>query len=414
MSARRTVLEVARWEFLRFFKLKDQVLTFVIVLAVGIGIWAVGKIAEKSLARRATIAVVAPADFRIDLPPGSRLVLARRSDAERANLRREVEERSLDGLLIVSSADSATLRVAKNVPWESELETAFQAASKEARLRTMGLSREDEARISRPGAWSVDHGSPGERERRRAAGIWSAVFVGLTLLGLYMGSAFLLIAITGEKRLRVTEQVVSAITPQTWIDGKILGLSGVACATTVNLAVAIVVTGMITAFLDSLTSGGRAAIEVASASGEVVDVSLWMVDPWFLLIAVVFAVLGFFFWFTLFAAVASTIDDPNTSSRNIFLFAPMIPASISFLGLRDPDGPLMRVLALLPFSSPAALPVRVAVGEPALWEGILSFALLVGSIALFRRAAGKVFGLGMLLYGKEPRWSEVWRWVREA
>src|SRR5690625_5507453 len=33
--------------------------------------------------------------------------------------------------------------------------------------------------------------------------------------------------ITREKQMRITEQVVSAIHPQTWIDGKILGISGI-------------------------------------------------------------------------------------------------------------------------------------------------------------------------------------------
>jgi hypothetical protein len=38
----------------------------------------------------------------------------------------------------------------------------------------------------------------------------------------------------------------------------------------------------------------------------------------------------------------------------------------------------------------------------------------MGAVWLMRRAAGKVFHLGMLMYGKEPTWAEVRRWMRET
>ena len=53
----------------------------------------------------------------------------------------------------------------------------------------------------------------------------AGLLVGLMMLGVFTGIAYQFIVITGEKQLRVTEQVVSAITPQMWIDGKILGIS---------------------------------------------------------------------------------------------------------------------------------------------------------------------------------------------
>jgi ABC-2 type transport system permease protein len=47
-------------------------------------------------------------------------------------------------------------------------------------------------------------------------------------------------------------------------------------------------------------------------------------------------------------------------------------------------------------------------------EVALAVLLLVGAVWLMRRAAGKVFHLGMLMYGKEPTWAEVRRWMRET
>lgn len=43
-------------------------------------------------------------------------------------------------------------------------------------------------------------------------------------MGVFLGLACQFIAINGEKNLRITGVIVSAVSPQTWIDGKILGL----------------------------------------------------------------------------------------------------------------------------------------------------------------------------------------------
>jgi ABC-2 type transport system permease protein len=45
---------------------------------------------------------------------------------------------------------------------------------------------------------------------------------------------------------------------------------------------------------------------------------------------------------------------------------------------------------------------------------VVACVALVGTIWLLRRAAGKIFHLGMLIYGKEPNWREIWRWARET
>jgi ABC-2 type transport system permease protein len=80
--------------------------------------------------------------------------------------------------------------------------------------------------------------------------------------------------------------------------------------------------------------------------------------------------------------------------------------------LRDPDGMLARVLSLFPLTSPSAMPMRVILSDPGIVEISVAIALLAATVWLFRRLAGRIFEVGMLMYGKEPSFSEMLRWAR--
>lgn len=55
--------------------------------------------------------------------------------------------------------------------------------------------------------------------------------------------------------------------------------------------------------------------------------------------------------------------------------------------------------------------IRLAITSTAWWEFPVAVLLLVVTIGVFRRIAGKVFAVGVQPYGKEPSWGEMWRAV---
>jgi ABC-2 type transport system permease protein len=136
-----------------------------------------------------------------------------------------------------------------------------------------------------------------------------------------------------------------------------------------------------------------------------------VVRPSVILILIVYSMLGLLLWNSFFAAFASTIDDPNTSTRTSAMFLPMIPVAMTITVLRDPDHIASRVLAVFPLTSASAMPARVILSNVGLWEVMLSLALLGSAIWLFRRLAGRIFEVGMLMYGKEPTLREMIRWA---
>ncbi len=225
----------------------------------------------------------------------------------------------------------------------------------------------------------------------------AGVLVGLMMLGIFTGIAYQFVVITGEKQLRVTEQVVSAITPQMWIDGKILGISLLAFFTTATYVVS-----------------GLVFVLLSRVFGDGIDIPLKIGDPGLWIGLSLLAIGGFLMWNTFFGLVAATTDDPNTSARGSLMMLPVLPLAIAFLGLARPEALWMRILSILPPTSPTILTLRLVLTEVPWWEIALALTLLAVAIWLLRRAAGKVFGLAILMYGKEPSWRETLRWIRET
>ena len=111
---------------------------------------------------------------------------------------------------------------------------------------------------------------------------------------------------------------------------------------------------------------------------------------------------------------ASTIDDPNSSTRGPLMFLPTLFSIAGFMVMRTPDSMFARVTGLFRLTSSAVMPARLALTEVPAWEIGLSAALLLGGAYAARRVAGKVFAVAMLMYGKEPSWGEVRKWAREG
>ena len=59
----------------------------------------------------------------------------------------------------------------------------------------------------------------------------------------------------------------------------------------------------------------------------------------------------------------------------------------------------MKVLSYLPFSSYSALFARVAMGNVAVWEIVVSFIILVGGIIAVGIAGSAIYRMGTLRYG---------------
>ncbi len=395
----RLVLEVARWEFARFVKWRQQLIGFVLMTALGLGGTYIANAIRTAAGKPVTVAVVGAAALGFAVPTVDGVTWQLETVSDAADARRAVEAEEVHGALLVHSSDSAELVVRREAGWTARLHEAFANARFEDAFARLQLTPEQRASLDAPFAVATRFVGGSSAGRGRSARIAAMVFLFLGLTVLFSGSATLFAGITGEKQNRVTEQMVSMVSPQVWMDGKIVGL----------LAVALVGASF-------LVVGGGVLLQVAPRLLGNAPPELPAIADDLGLLALIFlvTVLGTTMWFAFLAAVAATIDDPNSSTRAMLLFVPMLPVAASFPMVRIVETGVAQALAIFPLTSMAVLPVRLTLADVPWWEPTLAMLLLVGTAWLFRRAAGKIFALGMLMHGKEPSLRELWRWAREA
>jgi len=395
MSMWQMTWEVARWEFRRFLKPKQLVISMVTMLVTGSITLGIARVIGRGRTNIAIVALVG--GDRVGLGAdtlGKRVALQPRSLGSEAALRDSAQRGDLDGLLIVHDAARAELVVRRDPPWRLDLENALNGVAVKHRLAEAGLEAGALQRLAAPMALQLTR-APGAGPGRGERIVTGAVLT-LSLLGLMTGMGFIFAGITGEKQQRVTEQVISAIPPQQWIDGKIIGLAGVALVNT--LVTAVTFGGLFAAF--TIATGRSFALAVD--------------QPFLIPLLVLFPLLGFALWFAFLSAIAATIDDPHTSTKGSLMMLSFLPVVVAGLLFTRADTAAARFFGVLPLTSSSVLPLRLLMAEVAPWEVPLALVLLAGTIWVLRRAAGKIFAVGMLMYGKEPTVREIWRWAREG
>lgn len=123
---------------------------------------------------------------------------------------------------------------------------------------------------------------------------------------------------------------------------------------------------------------------------------------------------GYLFYSALYAAIGSAVD--NETETQQFMMPVMLPLFFSyFLSLtvvnNDPHGSLAFWLSMIPFTSPIAMAVRIPYEVPT-WQLALSMALLVVGFIATTWLAGRIYRVGILMYGKKPTFKELFKWLK--
>ncbi|MGH9364554.1 MAG: ABC transporter permease [Thermoanaerobaculia bacterium] len=341
---------------------------------------------------------------------GIHWVLERRpvaGDLERTKetLRQEVLKKKLDGYLILDPdllekerAEYYSISVSEFVTM-SQLERAINHELLKEKVARRGLPPELSSELDK----RVDL-RPFKITAKGAAEEKGAGFFVVLIFTVIMYSTFLMYGIQNmkgvidEKTNRIVEVVIASVRPTELMLGKIVGIGLVGLTQyliwsliAMNLSLPAI-TGMMAA-----SDMGVPTIPIST---------------------IFYFILFFLFGYFLYASIYTAIGAPfNTDQEcqqlamipvmfivSVWMFFPAI--------LNNPNGGVATFISLFPLTAPLGMFMRTTLAEPPAWQIALSLLLIAGATFAIAWVAGRIYRVGILMYGKKPTIPEILRWVR--
>ena len=253
----------------------------------------------------------------------------------------------------------------------------------------------------------VEARDPAEAEAARVSGIalgfGGAMFLYITML-LY--GAFVLRSVLDEKRNRVVEVVISAVTPWRLLLGKVLGVGSMGLT---QIGIWAACAGLLL-----LVAAPMIAAQFPGADFTLLANAL--PGPGVLLLLIAFFLLGYFLYASLFAAVGAmcaTEEEAGQAQLPVVMLL-VIPFILQSATLGGGAMRWMDWVALFPFFSPLMMFPRAVAGTVPWWMTGLSLVLMAAALVGTSWVAGRIYRVGILMQGKRPTLRELARWVREA
>jgi ABC-2 type transport system permease protein len=234
----------------------------------------------------------------------------------------------------------------------------------------------------------------GEREDRGATMIFAIVLLMILYTTVLMWGQAVMTGVIEEKSSRVVEVIASSVSSTKLLAGKLLGIGAAGLTQFLVWSLSLL-----------LASLGAAAYAPRASLPEV--------TPLVLVSFVVFFLLGYALYSSLFAAVGSCVNTTQEAQSLAFpVFMPLVFAVTFFpLVLQSPDGTLATVLSLVPFFTPLLMFLRVTVLAPPLWQIALAVVLTAATVAAVVSVAARIYRVGILMYGKRPTFPEIVKWI---
>ena len=268
-----------------------------------------------------------------------------------------------------------------------------------------------------------------EDEEAMSSGFSYAIGIGMAFI-LYM---FLLIygqmvmtSIIEEKGNRVLEVVVSSVKPAQLMMGKIIGVALVAVTQMVlwGILLSLMSAFVLPAVMPADAMADIAAVQSGNIDGVSDPSSLSMIQGVAMLgevgriislvgLMTLFLIGGFLIYSSIFAAIGSAVDNIQDASQltSVAVFPIIFGIIFAMVAASDPTGSVAFWMSMFPLTSPMVMVARIPFGIPA-WEIILSLALLIAGFIFMVWLAGKIYRVGIFMYGKKPTIKEVIRWTR--
>ena len=230
-----------------------------------------------------------------------------------------------------------------------------------------------------------------------------------------------------EKINRIVEVMISSVKPFQLMLGKIIGVGFVGLT---QLAIWIILIPLIMIVVTLIMGPDMAgsSSDIAQATEMVNEISQQDDDfsltkliveikaqNWLLILPafIIYFLGGYFIYSSMFAAVGSAIGDDLGEGQQM-MFPIVIPVIIAIIMVpsvfSNPDGPIAVFGSMFPLFSPILMPARLPF-DPPLWQVFLSIFILVVSAIFMVWLAGRIYRVGIFMYGKKASFREIAKWI---
>ncbi len=322
----------------------------------------------------------------------------------------EVDQKIIHACLIVPADVFETNQVeyhavnVSNFRENAELERAISRVITRLRLERSGLVPDQVDQLVKGitlAAFKVGPGGTVERDVGLSFGV-AYIMIFVLYLALIMYGAMTMRSIVEDKNNRVIEVLLAAVKPFELMAGKILGIGAVG----------------LTQFLIWAGVGGLISLHGTSLVGsfvpEAANVPLPSIPISQLLYFVLFFVLGFIFYSTMYAGIGAMVNSDQEAQQfqwPVVSFL-ILAFMLVFYTMGNPDSTMSVVLSLLPMFSPILMFMRISVQTPPPIQIAASIIILVLSIWVMIWLVARIFRVGILMYGKRPNVAELLKWMR--
>ena len=265
-----------------------------------------------------------------------------------------------------------------------------------------------------------------------------------SVIGLVLGLVIFMVVLTfgsqvmsgvsEEKTSRIVEVIVSSVKPFQLMMGKVIGI-GFVGLTQFTMWIMLSMVGFVgiqatnpelfeaakaRQNMTEVATKGTDAVEQMQALNDAPVVTemvqgLTAIDfPLIITMFLIYFVLGYFFYATLFAGVGALVDvDTNAQQFSLPITIPLMLVMIMMPAIiNEPSGSLATWLSVIPFTSPVAMMIRIPFGVP-IWEAAVSVGVLLLFVPLNTWVAGRIYKRGILLYGKKITYKDIFSWFRK-
>jgi ABC-2 type transport system permease protein len=414
----RNILLVAKREYLEQIRGRAFRISTVLVPALIIFLLAVSLFTGKKLGTGRHIAIAADnadlaADIRTDLLADEHShytvdTVAPFTAQDRVDLQARLQNKSIDGLLIIDNSASATPEVSfesqssADLIDTSRLNDAINAGFLNLRLAQQGLSQfKVHALVQSVPLEKLQVSSSGKTGESQGMGPFyaSMLMTFLMTMPILLYGMDMARSVIEEKSSRIFEVMLAVARPDDLLTGKLLGVGAVGL-TQIAIWIAAAV----------LLSGSALAAPILSGD---IKIHFSVLEA---VLFPVYFILGFFLYSAFFSGLAATCE--TAQDLQMYITLAVIPTWTSFailpFLLNNPNSPWVVAASLFPPTAPLVMVPRIGMlSAPYPWAQIaISLALMVFTIWIVIWFASRLYRVGILMYGKRATLPELLRWLR--